>query len=75
MGTMFGIKAFAVAILGGMTNAPGIMLAGLLYGLLEASATTWLGSSTTQIVTFSGVLLALALAPEGLFARPSRSRA
>jgi branched-chain amino acid transport system permease protein len=74
MGTMFGIKAFAVAILGGMTNATGIMLAGLLYGLLEAGATTWLGSSTTQIVTFSGVLLALALAPEGLFARPSRSR-
>lgn len=75
MGTMFGIKAFAVAILGGMTNPTGIMVAGLLYGLLEAGATAWLGSSTTQIVTFSGVLLALALASEGLFGRPSRSRA
>jgi branched-chain amino acid transport system permease protein len=74
MGTMFGIKAFAVAILGGMTNPPGIMVAGLLYGLVEAGATTYLGSSTTQIVTFSGVLLALALAPEGLFVLVSRSR-
>jgi branched-chain amino acid transport system permease protein len=74
MGTMFGIKAFAVAILGGMTNAPGIMIAGLLYGLVEAGATTYLGSSTTQIVTFSGVLLALALAPEGLFTLAARSR-
>ena len=75
MGTMFGIKAFAVAILGGMTNPTGILVAGLLYGLLEAGATAWLGSSTTQIVSFSGVLLALALASEGLFGRPSRSRA
>jgi branched-chain amino acid transport system permease protein len=75
MGTLFGIKAFAVAILGGMTNATGIIVAGLLYGLLEAGATTYLGSGTTQIVTFSSVLLALALAPEGLFAVPSRSRA
>jgi branched-chain amino acid transport system permease protein len=75
MGTMFGIKAFAVAILGGMTNATGIMAAGLVYGLVEAGATTYLGSSTTQILTFSFVLLALAIAPEGLFARRARSRA
>ena len=33
MGTLFGIKAFAVAILGGIGSAPGVMLAGLLYGL------------------------------------------
>ena len=29
MGTLFGIKAFAVAILGGITSASGVMLAGL----------------------------------------------
>jgi branched-chain amino acid transport system permease protein len=32
MGTLFGIKAFAVAILGGIGSASGVMLAGLLYG-------------------------------------------
>ena len=32
MGTLFGIKAFAVAILGGIGSAPGVMLAGLIYG-------------------------------------------
>jgi branched-chain amino acid transport system permease protein len=74
MGTMFGIKAFAVAILGGMTNPPGIIVAGLIYGLVEAGATTYLGSSTTQIVTLSGVLLALVLAPQGLFTLVARSR-
>ena len=36
MGTLFGIKAFAVAILGGMTSASGVMIAGFIYGLVEA---------------------------------------
>ena len=67
MGTLFGIKAFAVAILGGITNAWGVVLAGLLYGLAEALVTAILGSTYTQIVTFSLVILALALRPHGLF--------
>ncbi|GAC1337347.1 MAG: branched-chain amino acid ABC transporter permease [Beijerinckiaceae bacterium] len=67
MGTLFGIKAFAVAILGGLTHPWGVVLAGLAYGLVEAFATTWLGSASTQIVTFALVIAALALAPAGLF--------
>ena len=74
MGTLFGIKAFAVAILGGLTNPWGVVAAGLLYGLVEAASTTWLGSSATQIVTFSAVILALAFAPAGLFTRARRVR-
>jgi branched-chain amino acid transport system permease protein len=69
MGTLFGIKAFAVAILGGMTSAWGVMLAGLGYGLVEALVTSYLGSTYTQIVTFSIVILALAALPNGLFGR------
>jgi branched-chain amino acid transport system permease protein len=74
MGTLFGIKAFAVAILGGLTNPWGVVAAGLLYGLVEAASTTWLGSSATQIVTFSAVILALAFAPAGLLTRARRAR-
>jgi branched-chain amino acid transport system permease protein len=74
MGTLFGIKAFAVAILGGLTNPWGVVIAGLVYGLAEACATTWLGSSSTQIVTFSAVIAALALAPSGLFGGRTRVR-
>lgn len=74
MGTLFGIKAFAVAILGGLTNPWGVVLAGLAYGLVEACATTWLGSSSTQIVTFTAVIAALALAPSGLFGGPTKVR-
>jgi branched-chain amino acid transport system permease protein len=69
MGTLFGIKAFAVAILGGITNPWGVVIAGLIYGLAEALITALLGSTYTQIVTFSLVILALALMPHGLFGR------
>jgi len=69
MGTLFGIKAFAVAILGGITSASGVMLAGLAYGLIEALVTAFLGSVYTQIVVFSVVILALAFMPNGLMGR------
>jgi branched-chain amino acid transport system permease protein len=69
MGTLFGIKAFAVAILGGITSAAGVMLAGLAYGLIEAMVTAYLGSVYTQIVAFSVVILALAFLPNGLMGR------
>jgi branched-chain amino acid transport system permease protein len=69
MGTLFGIKAFAVAILGGINSAWGVMLAGLIYGLAEALITSLLGSTYTQILTFGLVILALAFRPSGLFGR------
>ena len=69
MGVMFGIKAFAVAILGGITSAWGVVLAGLAYGLIEALVTAYLGSSYTQIVVFSVIIGALALMPNGLLGR------
>ena len=69
MGTLFGIKAFAVAILGGITSASGVMLAGLLYGMIEASVTAFAGSTYTQIVAFAVVILALAVMPNGLLGR------
>jgi branched-chain amino acid transport system permease protein len=69
MGTLFGLKAFAVAILGGIGSAWGVMLAGLVFGAGEALVTATLGSGYTQIMMFSLVIVALALRPDGLFGR------
>lgn len=69
MGTLFGLKAFAVAILGGIGSAWGVMTAGLLFGLAESLITATLGSSYTQIITFSLVIAVLAWRPNGLFGR------
>lgn len=69
MGTLFGIKAFAVAILGGIMSPWGVVIAGLAYGVVEALITALLGSVYTQIVTFSLVIVVLAVMPNGLFGR------
>ena len=69
MGTLFGLKAFAVAMLGGITSAWGVMLAGLLFGVVEALITSTLGSGYTQILSFALVIAALAWRPNGLFGR------
>ncbi|HEX9397965.1 MAG TPA: branched-chain amino acid ABC transporter permease [Burkholderiales bacterium] len=69
MGTLFGLKAFAVAILGGITSAWGVMLAGLIFGLTESLITALLGSDYTQILTFTLVIVALAFMPNGLLGR------
>jgi branched-chain amino acid transport system permease protein len=69
MGTLFGIKAFAVAILGGIGHAWGVVVAGLIYGIVEALITSLLGSTYTQIVSFALVIVALVVRPSGLFGR------
>jgi branched-chain amino acid transport system permease protein len=67
MGMLFGLKAFAVAILGGISSAGGVFAAGLLFGLAEALITLYFGSAFTQIFTFALVIVALAIRPNGLF--------
>lgn len=69
MGTLFGLKAFVVAILGGITSAWGVMIAGLLFGVAEALITVALGSGYTQIISFALVIVILAMRPNGLFGR------
>jgi branched-chain amino acid transport system permease protein len=64
---MFGIKAFAVAILGGIGSAWGVVIAGLIFGMVEAMVTALLGSSYTYMLSFGFVIAALALRPNGLF--------
>lgn len=69
MGTLFGLKAFAVAILGGILSPWGVMVAGLVFGVSESLVTVLLGSGYTQIITFSLVIATLAWRPNGLFGR------
>lgn len=69
MGTMFGIKAFAAAIIGGFGSAWGVVLAGLCLGLIEALVTSLLGSVYTQILTFASIILILVVLPNGLLGR------
>lgn len=66
IGTLAGLKAFAVVILGGFGNIQGAILAGILLGVTESVATGLIGSSYKDAITFSILALALLLRPTGL---------
>jgi branched-chain amino acid transport system permease protein len=69
MGTLFGLKAFAAAIVGGLASAPGCVIAGLGYGLLEAAIASMLPAAYREIVGFTLLIVVLAIKPNGLFGR------
>jgi branched-chain amino acid transport system permease protein len=73
MGTIIGLKAFAVAIIGGLTSAPGIVVAGLGYGLVESLVAGYISTGAREIVGFALVILVLIVRPWGLLgSRPTR---
>ncbi|HSB71185.1 MAG TPA: branched-chain amino acid ABC transporter permease [Candidatus Methylomirabilis sp.] len=74
MGTIIGLKAFAVAIIGGLTSAPGIVLAGLGYGLVESFVAGYISTGAREIVGFGLVILVLVLRPWGLLGVPPARR-
>ena len=75
MGTVLGLKAFAVAIIAGLAAPRGILLCGLGYGALEALISGYLYTGVRDIIGFSLMIIALAIKPEGLFGKPFEERA
>ncbi|EDX83414.1 amino acid or sugar ABC transport system, permease protein, putative [Synechococcus sp. PCC 7335] len=69
MGTLLGVKAFATAMIGGLSNPWGVMLAGVMYGIVESVAAGTLGGSYREIVGFLVVIAVLSVRPNGLFGR------
>jgi branched-chain amino acid transport system permease protein len=67
MGTVLGIKAFGIAIIGGLESAKGIFICGVLYGVLEGILSGYLWTGIRDIIAFSLVILILFLRPQGLF--------
>jgi branched-chain amino acid transport system permease protein len=78
-----GLKAFTAAVLGGIGNVPGAMLGGLVLGLLEAFAASYLslltggafGAEYKDIFAFSILILILIFRPKGLLGEIVRERA
>ena len=78
-----GLKAFTAAVLGGIGNIPGAMIGGLVLGLLEAFAASYLslltggafGAEYKDISAFSILILILIFRPKGLLGEIVRERA
>jgi branched-chain amino acid transport system permease protein len=69
MGVLPGLKAFAVAIIGGLGNPFGILIAGLLLGVVEFIVAIF-NASLRDAVTFFLLIVILAWRPLGLFEKP-----
>ena len=78
-----GLKAFTAAVLGGIGNIPGAMVGGLVLGLLEAFAASYLslltggafGAEYKDIFAFSMLIVILIFRPKGLLGEIVRERA
>jgi branched-chain amino acid transport system permease protein len=75
LGTVLGLKAFAIAIIAGLAAPRGILVCGLAYGALEALISGYFYTGIRDILGFSLMILALFLKPEGLFGRRIEERA
>jgi branched-chain amino acid transport system permease protein len=66
-GTLFTLKGFAAAMLGGMGHPGGALVGGILIGLLEAFAAGWISSAYKDSIAFAAILGVLFFMPRGLF--------
>jgi branched-chain amino acid transport system permease protein len=75
-----GLKAFTAAVLGGIGNIPGAMLGGMVLGLLEAFAASYLsiltdgafGAEYKDVFAFVVLILILIFRPKGLLGEKVR---
>lgn len=69
MGFMAGLKAFAAVVLGGIGSLPGALLGGLIVGVSESMAASFMGSTYRDSIAFVILIIVLIVRPHGLFGR------
>lgn len=69
MGVLPGLKGFAVAIIGGITSAPGVVITGLAYGVMEKFVEGYISTAAREIIGFSLMIVTLLVFPQGLFGK------
>ncbi len=63
------VKAFAAAVLGGLTSLPGAVVGGLLLGVIENLVGAYLATELRSTLAFGVIIAVLILRPSGLFGR------
>ena len=68
-GAMPGIKAFVAAVLGGIGPIPGAMIGGLVLGIIEILAKTYISSQLSDAIVFGILIVVLLFKPTGLLGK------
>lgn len=69
MGTVLGIKAYAVAIIGGLESGYGMLVGGLILGLSESFTARYLSTGYKDTPGFVLLILIILFMPSGLFGK------
>ena len=69
MGGVLGLKAFAVAIIGGLSSGFGVVVGGLILGITENLTGFYLSTGYKDVPGLVLLLLVLSFRPQGLFGR------
>lgn len=69
MGAALGLKAFAVAIIGGLSSGLGVIVGGLILGITETLTGYYVSSGYKDVPGLVLLLLVLSLKPAGLFGK------
>ena len=69
MGSVLGLKAFAVAIIGGLTSGMGIIVGGIILGIAETTTGFYISTGYKDVPGLVLLLFVLAVKPAGLFGK------
>jgi branched-chain amino acid transport system permease protein len=69
MGAVLGLKAFAVAIIGGLSSGLGVVVGGLILGITETLTGFYISTGYKDVPGLVLLLLVLSVKPSGLFGK------
>ncbi len=68
-GSMPGIKAFTAAVFGGIGSVPGAMLGGILLGVIELLAKSYISTQFSDAIVFAVLIVVLLIRPTGILGK------
>jgi branched-chain amino acid transport system permease protein len=71
LGAVLGLKAFAVAIIGGLNSGFGVIVGGIILGVTETMTGFYLSTGYKDVPGLVLLLLVLSIKPSGLFGKAS----
>lgn len=69
LGSMPGIRAFTAAVLGGIGSIPGAFVGGILLGIIEILAKTYISTQLSDAIVFAVLIVVLLIKPTGLLGK------